>query len=109
MIRYLEVGDITRELKVLAVELDIPIVLISQLSRSVESRQNKRPLRSDLRESGNIEQDADVILFLYRDDYYDHTSEHPKKLEVIIAKQRNGPTGTVEMSFDKEYGLFKDG
>ncbi len=64
---------------------------------------------SDLRESGNIEQDADVISFLYRDDYYDRTSEDPKTIEVIIAKQRNGPTGTGEMSFDKEYGVFEDG
>lgn len=107
--RDLEIGDITRELKLLAVELDIPIVLLSQLSRNVESRQNKRPLMSDLRESGNIEQDADVISFLYRDDYYDRKSEQSNKLEIIISKQRNGPTGTVEMSFEKEYGVFGDG
>src|SRR5699024_1450684 len=85
--RDLEIGDITRELKLLSVELYIPIVLLSQLSRNVESRQNKRPLMSDLRESGNIEQDADVISFLYRDDYYDHNSEQSNKLEVIISKQ----------------------
>ena len=107
--RDLEIGDITRELKLLAVELDIPIVLLSQLSRNVESRQDKRPLMSDLRESGNIEQDADVISFLYRDDYYDRNSEQLIKLEIIISKQRKGPTGTVEMSFDREYGLFGDG
>lgn len=106
--RDLEIGDITRELKVLAVELDIPIVLLSQLSRGVESRPNKRPLMSDLRESGNIEQDADIISFLYRDDYYERNSEQSNKIEIIISKQRNGPTGTVEMNFDKEYGLFED-
>lgn len=106
--RDLEIGEMTRELKSLAVELHIPIVLISQLSRSVESRQNKRPLMSDLRESGNIEQDADVISFLYRDDYYDATPENQNKLEIILSKQRNGPTGTVELHFDKEYGRFEN-
>lgn len=106
--RDLEIGEITRELKLLAIELNIPIVLLSQLSRGVESRQNKRPLMSDLRESGNIEQDADVIFFLYREDYYQSSTEKQSKIEVIISKQRNGPTGTVELAFQKEYGRFVD-
>lgn len=104
--RDLEVGAITRELKLLAKELDIPIVLLSQLSRGVEQRQDKRPMMSDLRESGNIEQDADVIGFLYRDDYYDSESEKQNIIEIILSKQRNGPTGTVELAFLKEYGKF---
>ncbi|RDW17095.1 replicative DNA helicase [Oceanobacillus arenosus] len=106
--RDLEVGEITRELKQLAIELHIPILLISQLSRNVESRQNKRPLMSDLRESGNIEQDADVIFFLYREDYYEKNPEQNNRMEVIISKHRNGPTGTVELVFEKEYGWFGD-
>src|SRR5699024_3101523 len=103
--RDLEVGEITRELKLLAIELNIPIILLSQLSRGVESRSDKRPLMSDLRESGNIEQDADVIFFLYREDYYTRKSEQ-NKIEIIISKQRNGPTGSVELGFLKEYGRF---
>ena len=104
--RDLEIGAITRELKLLAMELDIPIVLLSQLSRGVEQRQDKRPMMSDLRESGNIEQDADVIGFLYRDDYYNRDSEKENIIEIIISKQRNGPLGTVELAFMKEYGRF---
>ncbi|MUV38781.1 DNA helicase [Lentibacillus sp. JNUCC-1] len=103
--RDLEVGEITRELKLLAIELNIPIILLSQLSRSVESRQNKRPLMSDLRESGNIEQDADVIFFLYREDYYEKQKDQDR-IEVIISKQRNGPTGVVKLGFLKEFGRF---
>lgn len=104
--RNLEVGAITRDLKLLAKELEIPIILLSQLSRSVEQRQDKRPMMSDLRESGNIEQDADVVGFLYRDDYYDKESEKQNIIEIILSKQRNGPTGTIELAFLKEYGKF---
>lgn len=104
--RNLEVGAMTRELKLLAMELDVPIVLLSQLSRAVEQRQDKRPMLSDLRDSGNIEQDADVVGFLYRDDYYDAQSEQQNIIEIIISKQRNGPTGTVELLFQKEFGRF---
>ncbi|WP_226582151.1 replicative DNA helicase [Halobacillus litoralis] len=103
--RDLEIGQITRELKLLALELEIPIILLSQLSRSVEQRQDKRPLLSDLRESGNIEQDADLIAFLYREDYY-KWQENNDKVELIIGKQRNGPVGKVELQFKKDYGKF---
>lgn len=106
--RNLEVADMTRELKKMAMEFHIPIVLLSQLSRGVESRQDKRPMMSDLRDSGAVEQDADVIMFLYRDDYYDKSSEKANIVEVIISKQRNGPVGTIDLAFIKEYGKFLD-
>lgn len=106
--RDLEIGEITRELKLLALELEIPIILLSQLSRGVDSRNDKRPILSDLRESGNIEQDADVVSFLYRADYYNKNADEKNKLEVIIAKHRNGPTGTVELDFLREYGKVSE-
>lgn len=88
----------------MAREFNCPVVCLSQLNRSVEQRQDKRPVMSDIRDSGNIEQDADVIAFLYRDDYYDKESESKNLLEIIIAKHRNGPTGTVPIAYVKETG-----
>lgn len=98
------IGQISWDLKDMAKEFKCPVVCLSQLSRAVEARPNKRPLMSDLRDSGNIEQDADVIAFLYREDYYDKETENPNMLEMIIAKQRNGPTGTVMAAYIKETG-----
>jgi len=104
--RTLEIGEISRELKLIARELQLTIVALSQLSRAVEQRQDKRPQMSDIRDSGNIEQDADIIMFLYRDDYYDKQTENKNVVEVIVAKQRNGPTGVVELAFLKEFNKF---
>lgn len=87
--------------------MEVPLIALSQLSRGVEARQDKRPMMSDLRESGSIEQDADIVGFLYRDDYYDNESEQ-QNIEIILAKQRNGPTGTVELAFVKEFNKFVD-
>lgn len=104
--RQQEISDISRALKALARELDVPIVALSQLSRAVEQRPNKRPMLSDLRESGAIEQDADLVMFIYRDDYYHEDSEKKGIAEIIIAKQRNGPTGTVELSWQPKLTRF---
>lgn len=106
--RQQEVSEISRSLKGLARELNVPLIALSQLSRGVEQRQDKRPMMSDLRESGSIEQDADIVGFLYRDDYYDKESEKQNIIEIILAKQRNGPVGTVELAFVKEYNKFVD-
>lgn len=104
--RTQEISEISRELKKLAREMDLTIIALSQLSRGVESRQDKRPMSSDLRESGQLEQDADLIMFLYRDDYYNHDSEIKGLIEVIVQKQRNGPVGTVTLAYLKEYSKF---
>lgn len=104
--RTAEIGEISRMLKHMARELDVVVVALSQLSRNVESRQDKRPMMSDIRESGQIEQDADIIQFLYREDYYDRESENKNIIEIIIAKHRDGPVGNVELAFIKEYGKF---
>jgi replicative DNA helicase len=106
--RVQEVSQISRNLKILARDLDVPILAMSQLSRAVEQRHDKRPILSDLRESGSIEQDADLVAFIYRDEYYNEDSPDQGLAEVILAKHRNGPTGTEKLSFLKRYAKFAD-
>jgi replicative DNA helicase len=106
--RVQEVSQISRSLKVLARDLDVPIIALSQLSRAVEQRHDKRPILSDLRESGSLEQDADIVVFIYRDEYYNDESDQQGLAEVIVAKHRNGPTDTIKLSFLRRYAKFAD-
>ena len=106
--RQQEISDISRSLKALARELSVPVIALSQLSRAVEQRPDHRPMLSDLRESGAIEQDADIVMFIYRDDYYDDESENKNIAEIIIAKNRHGATGTIELQWVGQYTTFSN-
>ena len=111
--RQQEVSEISRRLKALARELDVPVIALSQLSRSVEKREDKRPMLSDLRESGALEQDADLVMFIYREEYYKRNeaennapAQSREDVELSLAKHRNGPTGTIKLAFEREIGCF---
>mgnify|MGYP003309336662 CR=1 FL=1 len=106
--RQQEISEISRSLKALARELNVPVVALSQLSRGVESRQVKKPMLSDLRESGSLEQDADIVMFLYREDYYDKDTANQNITDILIAKHRNGPVGEIQLFFQKEYTKFRN-
>ena len=109
--RQQEVSEISRSLKTMAMELKIPVIALAQLSRSVELRENKRPIMSDLRESGSIEQDADIVAFLYRDDYYNKSAAEQSNIsvtELILGKHRNGSTGTIELLFERDMSNFRN-
>jgi replicative DNA helicase len=106
--REQEISNITRGLKGLAKELDVPVIALSQLNRKVADRTNKRPVMSDLRDSGAIEQDADIIMLIYRDEYYNPDTQYKGVAEINIAKNRNGATGTVMTHFDNEHTIFQD-
>ena len=104
--REQEISEISRSLKILAKEINVPVIALSQLSRAPEQRPDHRPMLSDLRESGAIEQDADIVMFIYRDEYYNPDSEKKGVAEVIVAKQRSGPTGPVELAWLSQYTKF---
>ena len=106
--RVQEISDISRSLKALARELNIPVIALSQLSRAVEQRENHRPMLSDLRESGALEQDSDLVMFVYRDELYDEDTPRKGEADIILAKHRNGPTGTVTLRFLNQYFAFED-
>jgi replicative DNA helicase len=106
--KVLEITEISQHLKGIAKELNIPVIAVSQLSREVEKRENKRPILADLRESGSIEQDADVVTFIYRDEYYEREEGNVGKAEILIAKHRNGPTGKLNLQFNKKFALFSN-
>ena len=106
--RTLEIAEISRSLKALAKELEVPVVALSQLNRTLEQRADKRPVNSDLRESGSIEQDADLVLMIYRDEYYNPETPDRGITEVIVTKHRNGPVGTVKLLFEPQFTRFRN-